>query len=124
MPRHKKVYSEVSIQHLANVAATLQFKAFGQIQRKLWKLLDHVGVQPSLNKMVKQVVLAGGVARNQTLRKYVKDACDVHGKELVIPPTQYCSDNAAMIAWAGWELLARNKGANVVVRENGSRIKK
>lgn len=51
---------------------------------------------------VKQLVLAGGVASNQTLRKRLQDKLSNYPSiKLIIPPLKYCTDNAAMIAVAG-----------------------
>ena len=50
---------------------------------------------------VKQVLLAGGVAANQGLRTELEKAFAKKEVELVIPPLNLCTDNAAMIAAAG-----------------------
>lgn len=54
---------------------------------------------------VKTLVLAGGVAANSGLRAKAKEGCDKSGYALHIPPTDYCTDNAAMIAYAGAQCL-------------------
>ena len=48
-------------------------------------------------------VLAGGVAANQYIRSKLEVVCAAHGLALVAPPVKLCTDNAAMIAWAGLE---------------------
>ncbi|PLU15001.1 tRNA (adenosine(37)-N6)-threonylcarbamoyltransferase complex transferase subunit TsaD [Sinorhizobium medicae] len=52
------------------------------------------------------LVVAGGVAANQALRQTLQSLCDEHGFRFVAPPLSLCTDNAAMIAWAGAERLA------------------
>ncbi len=52
------------------------------------------------------VVLAGGVAANQALRTRLAGVAADHGLRLVAPPAHLCTDNAAMVAWAGIERLA------------------
>lgn len=47
-----------------------------------------------------QLLVAGGVAANQGLRKGLSEACQREGIELVIPPMHLCGDNAAMIGAA------------------------
>jgi N6-L-threonylcarbamoyladenine synthase len=52
------------------------------------------------------IVIAGGVAANETIRAGLSVAAKESGFRLVMPPAALCSDNAAMIAWAGAERLA------------------
>jgi N6-L-threonylcarbamoyladenine synthase len=52
------------------------------------------------------LVIAGGVASNETIRSGLTVAARESGFHLVMPPPALCSDNAAMIAWAGAERLA------------------
>jgi N6-L-threonylcarbamoyladenine synthase len=54
------------------------------------------------------LVVAGGVAANQRLRGGLADLAAREGVRLSIPPIALCTDNAAMVAWAGAEHLARN----------------
>jgi len=51
------------------------------------------------------LVVAGGVAANGALRRRLEDVAAVGGLRLVAPPLKLCTDNAAMIAWAGIERL-------------------
>ena len=50
-----------------------------------------------------QVVVAGGVAANQYLRAGMENIAASYGFSLTAPPIKLCTDNAAMIAWAGLE---------------------
>src|SRR5229473_1005617 len=52
------------------------------------------------------LVAAGGVAANQAIRKVLQQVASEAGTALVVPPPALCSDNGAMIAWAGAERLA------------------
>lgn len=52
------------------------------------------------------LVAAGGVAANQALRAALQDVATQAGTQLVMPPPALCTDNGAMIAWAGAERLA------------------
>ena len=52
------------------------------------------------------LVCAGGVAANQAIRKVLHRAAFEIGVSLVAPPPALCTDNGAMIAWAGAERLA------------------
>jgi len=51
------------------------------------------------------LVAAGGVAANISLRETLDELCAAEGARLVVPPVGLCTDNAAMIAWAGLERL-------------------
>ncbi len=51
------------------------------------------------------LVVAGGVAANQRLRAVLAGLAAARGLDFVAPPLRYCTDNAAMIAWAGIERL-------------------
>ena len=55
------------------------------------------------------LVVAGGVAANQRLRTGLTDLATREGVRLSIPPIALCTDNAAMVAWAGAEHLIRNE---------------
>jgi len=52
------------------------------------------------------LVVAGGVAANQAIRKVLHRLAFEVGTVLVAPPPELCTDNGAMIAWAGAERLA------------------
>ncbi|MEX1083877.1 MAG: tRNA (adenosine(37)-N6)-threonylcarbamoyltransferase complex transferase subunit TsaD, partial [Xanthobacteraceae bacterium] len=52
------------------------------------------------------LVAAGGVAANQALRKVLHRLAFETGTALVVPPAELCTDNGAMIAYAGCERLA------------------
>jgi N6-L-threonylcarbamoyladenine synthase len=52
------------------------------------------------------LVVAGGVAANQKIRAALADLARQEGRRFSVPPAWLCTDNAAMIAWAGAERFA------------------
>lgn len=53
------------------------------------------------------LVIAGGVAANSALRSVLARLAEERGTQLIAPPVALCTDNAAMIAWAGLERFRR-----------------
>ncbi len=53
------------------------------------------------------LAVAGGVAANSVIRGGLQRVADGCGFEFLAPPLQYCTDNAAMIAWAGLERFTK-----------------
>lgn len=53
----------------------------------------------------RQIVVAGGVARNSYLRQRFQQRGREEGIEILIPEPIFCTDNAAMIAWVGYQKL-------------------
>jgi N6-L-threonylcarbamoyladenine synthase len=53
------------------------------------------------------LVVAGGVAANRRIHAALAEVARAHGYTLHVPPPELCTDNAAMVAWAGAERLAR-----------------
>jgi len=62
------------------------------------------------------MVVAGGVAANQAIGTALAQMCREEGFVLRVPPPRLCTDNAAMIAWAGVErLAARGQGDDLAI---------
>ncbi len=83
---------------LADVAASFQ-EAIVDVQ--VLKTL-----RAAADEGLDQVVLAGGVAANSRLRERFTQECDVNGQRLIIPSVPLCTDNGAMVAASGSNLLA------------------
>jgi N6-L-threonylcarbamoyladenine synthase len=79
------------------ISRTLQDR-IGRGLKRFKKEFAEAGDMPAL-------VVAGGVAANQELRGTLQALCDSHGFRFIAPPLNLCTDNAAMIAWAGLERM-------------------
>lgn len=70
------------------------------------KVVTEVLVEKTINAAreykMETIALAGGVASNSCLRQAMEGACQQHGYRLTYPSGIYCTDNAAMIAVAGY----------------------
>ena len=51
----------------------------------------------------RRLVIAGGVAANQTIGAALNQLAEEQGYQIIIPPAPLCTDNGAMIAWVGHE---------------------
>jgi len=78
-------------------------------QRTVVDSLVSKTVRAAEGERVSHVVLAGGVAANRELRRTAAEACAKVGLALHVPPMASCTDNAAMIAYAGALRLARGE---------------
>lgn len=67
-------------------------------------------LQMALKKVpeIRNLVVAGGVAANLYFRERLENSVRTRGIDLVTPPINLCTDNGAMIAWAGVEYLRLN----------------
>ena len=59
------------------------------------------------------VNLAGGVACNLDLRRMMTSAAQEHGLPLTVSPMSLNTDNAAMIAWMGHELIRNEQDVDI-----------
>ncbi len=79
---------------LPDWAASVQEAIVGALVTKTLKAAQSYGVS--------HVLLAGGVAANSRLKSAMRDACNAADLRLTLPPPRLCTDNAAMIACAGF----------------------
>ena len=55
-----------------------------------------------------QLIVAGGVAANETIRKNLSSLSNEMNFKTIYPDLKFCGDNAAMIAWAGIQRFKKN----------------
>jgi len=68
-------------------------------------------IAAALQSGIGTVVLAGGVAANSRLRSRMQELCDEHDVRMVVPSIRLCTDNGAMVAATGSNLLAAGRVA-------------
>ncbi|MXP08661.1 tRNA (adenosine(37)-N6)-threonylcarbamoyltransferase complex transferase subunit TsaD [Pseudoblastomonas halimionae] len=82
----------------ADIAASFQQAAIDCLIDRTRHALGKIDTPPAL-------VVAGGVAANKAVRGALETLAEENGMRFVAPPLPLCTDNAAMIAWAGIERL-------------------
>ena len=99
--RHQKIRIDGDTRALSDFCATFQEALFAQLFDRLdtiWSTLR--------KPMPTEVVMAGGVAANGTLRDKMIAWGQRRGVVIRLPEKRYCTDNAAMIAFAGLQRTA------------------
>tara|TARA_A100001015_G_scaffold111210_1_gene123443 strand:+ start:1722 stop:2798 length:1077 start_codon:yes stop_codon:yes gene_type:complete len=105
----KKINGENNLKY--NLAASFQ----NTINKILYKKTK-VAVEMFREKTKKenfQLIVAGGVAANETIRKNLSTLSNEINFETIYPDLRFCGDNAAMIAWAGIQRFKKNMIDNV-----------
>lgn len=93
----------VSQQDISDICASFQAAVVDVLINRTKKMFDLF--EASNPNTHKNLIVAGGVAANQEIRSALESICNDRGWNLVAPPLNLCTDNAAMIAWAGLERL-------------------
>ena len=89
----------------ADLATSFQKVAVSEIVNKTKKALE--------KENIKNLIVAGGVAANKGLREEITKMCEELNVELSFPPMKYCTDNAAMIATAGYFAMLDGRKADL-----------
>ena len=91
----------------ADLACSFQETVVNIISKKTIKAIKEYNI--------KQLIVAGGVAANSGLRGKLQELCKDNDIELLIPPIEYCTDNAAMIGCAAYYALENGKIADLTL---------
>jgi N6-L-threonylcarbamoyladenine synthase len=95
----------LSERDVADLCASFQAAVCDSVADRVRKAAG--AVSPSFpDGQPKPFVVAGGVAANKVLRTALVDVAEEFGFTFHAPPLELCTDNGAMIAWAGAERLA------------------
>jgi len=93
----KKINGDVKIKY--NLAASFQ-KTINKILYKKTKIAVEM-FKEKTKKENFQLIVAGGVAANKTIRENLTQLSNEMNFEIIYPDLKFCGDNASMIAWAG-----------------------
>jgi N6-L-threonylcarbamoyladenine synthase len=85
----------------ADIACAVQEAIVDVLAHKALAALEHTGLD--------QLVVAGGVGANQLLRSRLIEGVDKRGGRVFYPDLEFCTDNGAMIAFAGALRLAQRQ---------------
>jgi N6-L-threonylcarbamoyladenine synthase len=89
-----KINPEFIEQNINDLCASIQFSIVDILMHKILKASENTGV--------KQIAIAGGVSANSYLRKRIEESSVKYGWDVFIPKTEFSTDNAAMVAIAGY----------------------
>jgi N6-L-threonylcarbamoyladenine synthase len=90
---------DAGVHRTEDIAASFQQAVVDCLLDRTRKALRETG-------KIEALVVAGGVAANKAIRGALENLAVEHGLPFVAPPLWLCTDNAAMIAWAGAERFA------------------
>jgi N6-L-threonylcarbamoyladenine synthase len=99
--REASLPGDEPVSWVPDLCAAFQTAVTGLLARKL--------IDAAAREHVNEVVLGGGVAANSELRRRVSELGDQRGLRVFLPSRRMCTDNAAMIAFAGAMRLVRGE---------------
>ena len=100
----KKINGDVKLKY--NLAASFQ-KTINKILYKKTKIAVEMFKEKTKKKNF-QLIVAGGVAANKTIRENLTQLSNEMNFEIIYPDLKFCGDNASMIAWAGIQRFKKN----------------
>lgn len=101
-------------QDVADIAAGFQATAAAAVVDRVSRAIALFEARHSQSGQKHVLVVAGGVAANVKLRQSLDALAEEKGWRLALPPIALCTDNAAMVAWAGAERLQLTGGGDTL----------
>ncbi|MGB2783580.1 MAG: tRNA (adenosine(37)-N6)-threonylcarbamoyltransferase complex transferase subunit TsaD [Atribacterota bacterium] len=84
-------------------------------QQAIIDVLAEKTIKAALQFKAKQIILAGGVAANTSLRREIKEKANLFNIKVFYPSISLCTDNAAMVASAGYYKFKENKKSSLTL---------
>ena len=97
-----------------NLAASFQKSVVDIITKKTMRAMESFKTT--------NLIVAGGVAANRSLRAQLSNMCQKKGYKVSFPPIEYCTDNAAMIASAGYYAYRLGRRADLTLNSISNEI--
>ena len=94
-------------QDKADIAAAFQQAVAETLGIKCKRALKQTGI--------KRLVVAGGVSANKQIRAALTEMAALEKSEIYFPRSEFCTDNGAMIAYAGCQRLLRGEQQNLEI---------
>jgi N6-L-threonylcarbamoyladenine synthase len=96
----KRTIEQSNPEDYADIAASFQYTVKEILQDRLNNAMK---IFKNQYPEAKDVIIAGGVAANQYLKNHLQKTVEDQNMKLTSPPIKLCTDNGAMVAWAGLE---------------------
>lgn len=90
----QKNNGNISTKEIANIACEFQNSIIDSLISRTIKL--------AVDSKIQNVIICGGVSANNAIKSALSEALNENNKKLYVPSKNYCTDNAAMIASAGY----------------------
>jgi N6-L-threonylcarbamoyladenine synthase len=101
----KSRVAKMNQNEIADIAASFQAAVVDVLVKKTERACDKVGA--------KTILLGGGVAANTVLRSELEKMAQKTGRNLLVAPKKYCTDNAVMIASLAYHKYKANLFADM-----------
>ncbi|XP_014828991.1 PREDICTED: probable tRNA N6-adenosine threonylcarbamoyltransferase, mitochondrial isoform X3 [Poecilia mexicana] len=95
---------------VSDIAAATQHTVASHLAKRTHRAVLFCRTNRLLPSQNPTLVLSGGVASNQYIRKALAVVAEATGLQLLCPPSRFCTDNGAMVAWNGVERLREGIG--------------